>query len=31
MAKISSIFAIEFLGKNPDESKQNFCSQYLDM
>jgi len=31
MAKISSIFAIEFLGKDPNESKQNFCSKYLDM
>ena len=31
MAKISSLFATEFLDKVPDESKQYFCSQYSDM
>lgn len=31
MAKISSIFATKFLGKNPDESKVNFCSNFSDL
>ena len=31
MAKITSIFATEFLDKTPDESKQKICSQYSDM
>ena len=31
MAKISSIFATDFLDKIPDESKQYLCSQYSDM
>ena len=31
MAKITSIFATEFLGKIPDESKQKICSKYSDM
>lgn len=31
MAKISSIFAMKFLGKNPDESKVNFCSKFSDL
>lgn len=31
MAKISSIFATEFLDKTPDTKKKEFCSQYSDM
>ena len=31
MAKISSIFAIEFLDKVPNEKKKEFCSQYPDL
>ena len=31
MAKISSIFATEFLDKTPNEKKKEFCSQYSDM
>ena len=31
MAKISSIFATEFLDKTPDKNKKEFCSQYSDM
>ena len=31
MAKLSSVFAIKILGKTPDESKQDFCSQYADL
>ena len=30
MAKVISLFAIEFLGKVPDESKQYACSQFRD-
>jgi hypothetical protein len=31
MAKLSSIFATKVLWKMPDESKQNFCSQFADL
>jgi len=31
MAKISSIFAIKFYWKVPDESKKEFCSKYADL
>ena len=31
MAKISSIFDTNFLGKTPDESKESECSSYPDI
>ncbi|MBO7095320.1 hypothetical protein J6V86_04015 [bacterium] len=31
MAKISSIFATDFLGREPNEGKQKFCSHYSDL
>ncbi|MBQ5944978.1 hypothetical protein IJL65_00825 [bacterium] len=31
MAKISSIFAMQFLDKTPNLDKKEFCSQYSDM
>ena len=31
MAKISSIFATKVLWKTPDESKQSFCSKFVDL
>ena len=31
MAKLSSIFATKMLWKTPDKSKEDFCSQYVDL